>query len=96
MTKADVLDSFEELKMCTSYNVDGTETKEVPFQLAKINAQPVYQNFKGWHENPSVKINTSAALPTTMKDYINFINEYTGAPIKYISNGPEREQIIVV
>ena len=96
MTKADVLDSFEELKVCTAYDINGTQTKEVPFQLAKINAQPIYQNFKGWHNNPSVKITTSEALPTTMKDYIGFINDYTGSPIKYISNGPEREQIIVV
>lgn len=96
MTKADVLDSFEELKMCTAYNVGGTTTTEIPFQLAKLNAEPVFENFAGWSNTPSAKIKSGKNLPATMQDYINFINNYAGAAVKYISNGPEREQIIVL
>jgi adenylosuccinate synthase len=96
MTKADVLDSFEQLKMCTAYNIDGNATAEIPFQLAKINAEPMYQNFAGWNSTPSINLNNGEALPTTMQDYINFINSYTNTPVKYISNGPKREQIIVL
>ncbi len=96
MTKADVLDSFEELKVCVAYNVDGQKTTEVPFQLAKVNAEPMYDNFKGWNNTPSVKLNNGEVLPTNMQDYINFINTYTNAPVKYISNGPQREQIITL
>jgi adenylosuccinate synthase len=96
MTKADVLDSFKELKVCTAYNINGEHTQEIPFQLAKVNAAPVYDNFKGWHETPSIKITNGQALPTNMQDYINYINSYTGAKVKYISNGPERDQIIVL
>jgi adenylosuccinate synthase len=96
MTKADVLDSFEELKMCTAYIIDGKETNEIPFQLSKINAEPTYQNFTGWNTTPSININNRGALPTTIKEYINFINNYTNTPVKYISNGPKREQIVVL
>jgi adenylosuccinate synthase len=96
MTKADVLDSFKELKVCTSYSINGELTREIPFQLAKINAEPVYDNFKGWYDTPSIKVDNGQALPVNMQDYINYINSYTGAPVKYISNGPEREQIIVL
>ena len=96
MTKADVLDSFEELKVCVAYNINGENTTEIPFQLSKVNAEPVYDNFKGWNETPSVKLNNGEALPINMQDYINFINTYTSTQVKYISNGPNRDQIIVL
>ncbi|MFY7963669.1 MAG: adenylosuccinate synthase [Chitinophagaceae bacterium] len=96
MTKADILDSFDELKMCTAYSINGVTTNEIPFQLAKVNAEPVYDSFAGWKETPSVKLVEGNALPNKMQDYINFINSYTNTHVKYISNGPEREQIIVL
>src|SRR5215213_4422496 len=49
MTKADVLDSFDELKMCTSYVVNGEEKKEIPFGISKIKIEPVFKSFKGWN-----------------------------------------------
>ncbi|RFM29828.1 adenylosuccinate synthase [Deminuibacter soli] len=93
MTKADVLDTFEELNVCTSYKVNGEEKAEVPFQMTKVNIEPTYKTFKGWHAD-STKIKEAAAMPADMASYIKFINEYTGAPVKYVSNGPGREQII--
>ncbi|GGH77048.1 adenylosuccinate synthase [Filimonas zeae] len=93
MTKADVLDSFEDLKVCTSYNVNGVEKAEVPFQMTRVNIDPVYKSFKGWNSD-STKIKDAAAMTADMKSYIQFINEYVGAPIRYVSNGPGREQII--
>lgn len=93
MTKADVLDSFEELKVCTTYNINGTEKAEVPFQMTRLNIDPVYKSFKGWNTD-STKIKEAAALTGDMQSYIKFINEYVGAPIRYVSNGPGREQII--
>ena len=96
MTKADVLDSFEALKMCVAYNVNGINTDEIPFQLAKSIVEPLYQSFEGWHQTPSINFTNQTALPKNMKDYINFINNYTNTPVKYISNGPQREQIIVI
>ncbi|HEX8462432.1 MAG TPA: adenylosuccinate synthase [Segetibacter sp.] len=95
MTKADVLDSFEELQMCTSYMVDGVETKEVPFQISKVKINPVYQAFNGWNTDTTA-MKESVALPGTMTEYVEFINNFVGAPVKYISNGPGREQIVAL
>jgi len=96
MTKADVLDSFEELKVCTAYNVNGEKTNEIPFHLAKVNVKPLYQNFKGWNLTPSINFTNETPLPANMQDYINFINNYTATPVKNISNGQKREKIIVI
>ncbi|MBY0482657.1 MAG: adenylosuccinate synthase [Chitinophagaceae bacterium] len=93
MTKADVLDAFEELSMCTSYEVNGQPTKQVPFQMAKATITPILEQFKGWNCD-TTKINLAADLPQTMKQYIHFINEYCGVPVKHVSNGPGREQIV--
>lgn len=93
MTKADVLDSFEDLSVCTAYNIDGKEIMEVPFQMSGIDIDPVWKSFKGWNMD-TTGIKDAAALPETMSTYIDFINNYVGAPIKFVSNGPGREQIV--
>jgi adenylosuccinate synthase len=96
MTKADVLDSFDNLQACTSYSINGSETSEVPFHLSKIAVEPILKSFSGWKDTPSVNLQNGGELPTTMSNYIKFINEFTGAPVKYISNGPGREQILAL
>ena len=93
MTKADVLDSFEELKMCTSYMVDGVESKQVPFQMSRVKIEPNYQAFKGWSTDTTSFKNMNE-LPATMIEYVHFINKHIGAPVKYVSNGPGRNQIV--
>ncbi|MBI5857633.1 MAG: adenylosuccinate synthase [Sphingobacteriales bacterium] len=95
MTKADVLDSFKELKVCTAYKLDGKETKEIPFQMDRQRPEPVYLPFDGWNKASSAA-NSYADLPETMKSYVQFINQYLGVSVQYISNGPGREQIIQV
>lgn len=95
MTKADVLDAFKELQVCTAYRVDGKETKEIPFQMDRIKPEPVYQAFKGWHTDTS-SIKEYDSLPGTARTYVNFINDYLGVKVHYISNGPGRDQIIEV
>ena len=93
MTKADVLDAFEELSACTSYGIAGKQEKIVPFQMSKLPITPHYVQYKGW-EKDITGIKESAELPEEMKAYISFINEHLGVPVTYISNGPERDQII--
>jgi adenylosuccinate synthase len=95
MTKADVLDSFKELNVCTAYNINGEETNEVPFQLMQSEVTPQYKNFEGWNCD-SGKIKDGENLPVKMQHYIKFINQYIGAPVAYVSNGPQREQIIKI
>ena len=95
MTKADVLDAFEKLDVCTAYRVNGQESKEVPFQMSGMNIEPVLKSFDGWHQDTTA-IKDAASLPATMHNYINFINNYVGAPVKYVSNGPGRDQIVSI
>jgi adenylosuccinate synthase len=95
MTKSDVLDSFSELKVCTGYKINGEETSEVPFQMTKVEIEPVLKAFKGWNSDIT-GINTPEKLPGETKSYVNFINDYLGVKVHYISNGPGRDQLITV
>jgi adenylosuccinate synthase len=95
MTKADVLDAFKELHVCTSYKVDGKEIKDIPFRLEKLKIEPVYKTFPGWN-TPTSAAKSPGELPDTMKTYVDFINKYLGVSIHYISNGPGRDQFIPI
>ncbi|HEX4877831.1 MAG TPA: adenylosuccinate synthetase, partial [Chitinophagaceae bacterium] len=95
MTKADVLDAFKELQVCTAYKINGTETNQIPFQMERQRPEPVYRSFPGWN-SPTDAIKAYSGLPDTMKQYVNFINNYLGVQVKYISNGPGREQLVMV
>src|SRR5687767_4389961 len=75
MTKADVLDEFPELQVCTAYQLDGKEIREIPFQMERQKPQPVYKSFTGWN-TPTTAVKTFAGLPDTMKTYVEFINKY--------------------
>lgn len=92
MTKADVLDGFEEVKICTSYNLEGKETKDLPFTLSSGNLFPVYTSFKGWENMAGV--NKKEDLPESFCNYVRFIEENTGVPINLVSVGPGRDAII--
>lgn len=93
MTKADILDTFEELKVCTTYKINGEEKEEVPFQMDGLTIEPIHKTLKGWNLD-TTKITNAAKLPANMSNYIDFINRYIGAPVKFVSNGPDRDQII--
>jgi adenylosuccinate synthase len=95
MTKADVLDAFDQLSLCTAYKINGEETSEVPFQMTRVDIQPVLKNFKGWNRDIS-SIKTEKELPAEMKTYVEFINRFLGVKVTYISNGPGRDQLIRV
>ncbi|MDZ4070970.1 MAG: adenylosuccinate synthase [Sediminibacterium sp.] len=95
MTKADVLDSFDTLNVCTAYKINGQEHTEVPFQMSGVDIDPVWKSFSGWKID-STSIKVAGSLPETMTTYIDFINKYVGAPVKYVSNGPGREQIVAI
>jgi adenylosuccinate synthase len=93
MTKADVLDTFKELEVCTAYKINDKETSEIPFRLDRLPVQPVYKKFPGWN-TASNAAKKQSDLPETMKTYVEFINQFLGISIGYISNGPGRDQII--
>lgn len=93
MTKADVLDTFDPLQVCTAYLINGTEIREVPFQMSRAGIQPVWKTFAGWNTQTD-QAQSADQLPQVMLDYVDFINGYLGVPVSYVSNGPGREQII--
>ena len=93
MTKADVLDSFSELNVCTAYGIDGKLSHQVPFGISRVKIEPHYQPFKGWHCD-TTQIKSAENVPNDMTTYIDFINKYIGALVKFVSNGQGRVQII--
>lgn len=95
MTKADVLDPFDELKVCTSYKINDKSVKCVPFQMTRVAIEPEYKSFKGWKTDITA-LQSAAALPVVMKDYVTFINDYLGVKVAWISNGPGRDQLIEI
>jgi adenylosuccinate synthase len=95
MTKADVLDSFTPLQVCTAYNINGTETKQVPFQMTRAQILPVLESFTGWNTD-TTQAKKPEDLPVVMQQYIAFINQYLGVPVSYVSNGPGRDQIVPI
>jgi adenylosuccinate synthase len=95
MTKADILDGLEELKACTSYKINGEAQQTVPFQMHRMNIDAIYESFAGWNTDIST-VSNYEMMPEKMKLYIGFINTYLGVPVKFISNGPGRDQIVSV
>ena len=95
MTKADVLDQFKELQVCTAYEVDGKETPYIPFQMTRHQIKPLLQSFEGWNQDTS-QLTSPADLPSKMTEYVAFINKFVGAAVSHISVGPGRDQIVRV
>ena len=71
------------------------QTDKVPFQLTHAPVKPEYKTFEGWNCD-STALKNGDNLPDEMQRYISFINQYIGAPVGYVSNGPQREQIIKI
>lgn len=92
MMKADVLDTFDTIKVATAYKVNGVETNQVPYDTyAEI--EPVYKEFKGWKKDLT-GIKKEEELPFEFMNYVRFIEKELGVPVSMISLGPDREQTI--
>ncbi len=93
MMKADVMNDFEEIKVCTGYIINGVETNELPFESG-ADITPVYKTFKGWNCDIN-DIRQYDKFPVEFKEYVEFIEASTGVPIKIVSVGSDREQTIL-
>ena len=93
MMKADVLSGFDTIEICTEYNIGGIKTDTFPFDLNLGNIKPIYKSFKGWTEDIS-KISKDEELPIELHNYVSFIEDFVGVPIKLISVGPDRSETI--
>lgn len=96
ITKSDVLDEFNEIKVCTAYTYKGKQLGNFTTNCEILkDVVPVYKTFKGW-KSPLNQAKDFSSLPKEYKDYINFIEDYVGCSVKIISTGPSREQILRV
>ena len=93
MMKSDVMDTFETIKVCVAYKIDGQEVEQFPYDL-NDGAEPVYVELPGWKTNMT-KMQSEDEFPEEFNAYINFLEEELEVPIKIVSVGPDRAQTIV-
>lgn len=96
ITRLDILDELEEIKVCVGYEYEGKLVKEYPADLKFLSkVTPVYKTYKGWKEKISA-IRDYDRLPALCKEYLADISKEIGVPIGIVSVGPSREETIVV
>ncbi len=94
MMKVDVLNIFDEIKVCTHYqSPDGTTTEQLPYDLCDTDVTPVYQSFKGW-QSDLTNIHSFNEVPAELAEYVYFLEDSLDLPINFISTSPDREAII--
>ena len=95
MMKSDVLDSFDTIRACTAYDINGTVTRDFPFSLDTPGAEPrpVYTDLPGW-KTDLTKVTKPEEFPAEFSDYIAFIERELGVPVAIVSVGPDRTQTI--
>ena len=93
MMKSDVLDSFNEIKVCVSYEIDGEETNRFPFDIDAQSIKPVYKILPGWNCDMTTA-KSEADFPVNFVNYIKFLESELETPITIVSVGPDREQTI--
>ena len=95
LTKLDVLDDFDEIKVCTGYSYRGEVIEDIPYGAnALAECEPVYETLPGWKTETS-KTTHYDDLPEKAKAYIRRLEELVGAPMSMISTGPERSETII-
>jgi adenylosuccinate synthase len=96
LTKLDILDGFEEIKVCVGYRLDGREIDYLPAgEQAQARAEPIYETIDGWKE-PTLRARSWAQLPAQAIKYVRRIEELVGCPVALLSTSPEREDTILV
>src|SRR5690554_1705911 len=93
MMKSDVLDTFEEIKVCTHYIIDGKKVDYLPFDITDIEIEPVYESIKGWNTD-TTKLTSFADAPQELKDYVDYLEKHLEVPIDTVSVGPDRSQTL--
>lgn len=94
MMKSDVMNQFKHIKAATKYLVNGEETIELPFDNRSDGATPIYETIKGWESDIEIA-STYNDLPIDLKNYIKYIEDNVGVPVKLVSYGPDRSETII-
>jgi len=95
MTKADVLNNFERINVCTDYDLGhGTIVDRMPYDINDLEIDPVYQTIQGWNQ-PLTEVQEFETLPVALMDYITYLETQLQVPITIISTGPDRTQTLI-
>jgi adenylosuccinate synthase len=96
LTKLDVLDELDEIKMCIQYDLDGKKVDYLPAAVEdQLKIKPIYKTFPGW-KTSTKGIKNMEELPENAKNYIYAIEDFTGTRISSVSTSPEREDTILI
>ena len=96
LTKLDVLDDFDEIKICIAYDLNGKKIDYFPASSEQqLKVKPVYKSFKGW-KSSTCGIKKFSELPEKAQSYIKFIEEFVEAKVSTISTSPERKDTILI
>ncbi len=94
LTKLDVLDTFETVKVCVAYEADGVRYEHMPYHQSTLHrVTPIYEELPGWLTDLS-NVTSPEDLPRAARDYVGFLTEQIGVPVKTVGVGPEREQFV--
>ncbi len=93
MMKSDVMDTFETIKACVAYTIDGKEVEQFPYDL-NDGAEPVYVELPGW-KTDMTKMQSEDEFPEEFNAYVSFLEEELEVPVKIVSVGPDRDQTII-
>ncbi|KGE12429.1 adenylosuccinate synthase [Sphingobacterium deserti] len=95
MMKADVLDTFEKIYVCTHYKYNGETIDYMPYEIITNTAEPVLAEVEGWNQDIT-GIRSTDEIPAALKNYIAYLEEALEVPIKFLSVGPDRVQTIAL
>lgn len=94
MMKADVLDTFETIKICTHYKIDGEVIDYMPYDIVSKKVEPIYVEMKGWNTDLT-KLASIIQLPIELNQYIEYLEQELNVPISMVSVGPDRTQTLM-
>jgi len=96
LTKLDILDGFDEIKVCTGYRLDGREIDYLPAgERAQGRVEPIYETIEGWQDS-TAGARSWAQLPAQAVKYVRRIEELVGCPVALLSTSPDREDTILM
>ena len=93
MMKSDVLDTFETIKVCTHYEIEGKKIDYLPFDINDVEVTPIYEEVKGWNCDLT-KLTSFKDAPQELKDYVTYLEKHLEVPIITVSVGPDRTQTL--
>lgn len=93
VTKPDVMNDFDEVKMCMSYEIKGQSTNEIPFEFNEVEIKPQLKSFPGWKQGLA-GITEYGKLPQNLRNYLAELEKATGVPVLAVSISPDRKDVI--